>query len=197
MGTTGWARRLWANARSEQARSETPPPLVDDEKWPHLTPVERVEAVVATLVDRRTATASSPIGLSPGEIQAIDNDQSAPIGAAYRRFLELVGGGVGSFLQGSDVFDPLILGLGRAADDLLVENDVPFTLSPTDRVIFMHQGYSFDFLRGTGADPEVWSYSETYHPDLNPFHNAPTFTDWFRTLAEQHRAHIEARRLRT
>lgn len=173
------------------------PPLIDDEMWPRLTPVERVDAVVATLVDRRTATASTPIGLSAQEIQAIEDDQPAPIGAAYRRFLELVGGGVGDFLQGSDVFDPLILGLGGAGDDLLAENDVPFILAPTDRVIFMHQGCSFEFLRGTGPDPEVWGYSETYHPDLNPFRDAPTFTDWFRTLAEEHRRHTEAQRLRT
>ncbi|HEX6450957.1 MAG TPA: hypothetical protein VF060_16015 [Trebonia sp.] len=36
----------------------------------------------------------------------------------------------------------------------------PFTLAHTDRVILMHQGYQFDFLRGTDPDPEVWSYCE-------------------------------------
>jgi hypothetical protein len=153
-----------------------------------MTPEKRVEAVGAALVDRSAAGASAPIGLSQGEIEAIDHDQPAPIGTAYRRFLERVGGGVGLFLQGSDVFHPMVLGLRQAADDLLAENNVPVPLAPSDRVILMHQGYCFDFLHGTGPDPEVWTYNEAYQPPVTPFRSAPGFTDWLRTRADPHRS---------
>jgi hypothetical protein len=153
-----------------------------------MSPEGRVEAVVASLVDQRAASASTPIGLSPGEIEAIEYEQTAPIGAAYRRFLELAGGGVGTFLQGSDVFHPLVLGLRQAAEDLLAENKVPVTLASTDRVILMHQGYCFDFLQGSGPDPEVWTYNEIYQHPVTPFRSAPRFTDWLRTHADQHRS---------
>ncbi|WP_225847641.1 SMI1/KNR4 family protein [Streptomyces sp. HPF1205] len=142
--------------------------------------------MVAGLVDRRAATASTPLGLSAQEIDAIARDQAAPVGTAYRCFLELIGGGIGRLLQGSDVFHPEVLGLREAADDLLRENHTTFALGPTDRVILMHQGYCFAFLHGTGPDPEVWSYDEGYHPDVIPFPAAPTFTDWLRTHADQY-----------
>lgn len=191
-----WAPRRGARSGTDDAGSESLPPLIDHQLWPSMATGERVEAVVATLVDRRAASASTPIGLSGGEIEAIDLDQPAPIGAAYRRFLELAGGGVGYFLEGSDVFDPLVLGLWQSAEELLVANSVPYTLAPTDRVILMHQGYYFDFLRGTGPDPEVWTYSEGYYPDVTPFLNAPRFTDWLRTRAEQHRRPMNPQDLR-
>lgn len=121
-----------------------------------------------------------------GEVEEIVRDQPAAVGGGYRRFLELVGGGVGLFLEGSDALHPHVLGLRQAADDLLVENGIPVALAPADRVILMHQGYCFDFLRGTGPDPEVWTYSEVYQYPVTPFRNARTFTDWLRTNAEEH-----------
>ncbi|MFI1094057.1 SMI1/KNR4 family protein [Streptomyces sp. NPDC020917] len=152
-----------------------------------MAPEERIEAVVASLVDRRAATASTPIGLSAEEIEAVEHDQPAPIGGAYRRFLELAGGGIGLFLEGSDVFHPPVLGLREAAEDLLAENNVPAALASTDRVILMHQGYWFDYLKGTGPDPEVWTYTETFQHPLTPFRSAGRFSDWLRDQADRHR----------
>jgi hypothetical protein len=47
----------------------------------------------------------------------------------------------------------------------------------------MHQCYQFDFMRGSGADPEVWSYSEGHNGDL-PLLYFARFTDWLRAVAE-------------
>jgi hypothetical protein len=49
----------------------------------------------------------------------------------------------------------------------------------------MHQGYSFDFLRGLGPDPEVWSYSEGSSVGTVPERSFGRFTDWLRVQAEQ------------
>ncbi|MFI7593264.1 hypothetical protein [Micromonospora sp. NPDC049359] len=107
-----------------------------------------------------------------------------PLVQSYRRFLELVGRSAGHFLQGSDVFYPSALGLGRAARELLEENRVPFVWTAEDRVILMHQGYQFDFLRGAGPDPEVWSYCEGTTVGV-PVISYPRFTDWLQAQVEQ------------
>ncbi|MFI5531255.1 SMI1/KNR4 family protein [Kitasatospora sp. NPDC051853] len=140
----------------------------------------RVRSLTAAVVDGTTATADRVRGLSGAELDRIERDQAAPLGAAYRCFLERVGGGAGHFLRGTDVFHPRVIGLGAAARELLAENDVPFALTDSDRVFLMHQGYQFEFLRGPGPDPEVWSYCEG-----GTFGDVPTlrfarFTDWLR-----------------
>jgi hypothetical protein len=122
--------------------------------------VDRIQELVAMIADGVTATEEQLRGLTPSELHEVEFGQSAPLAATYRRFLELVGRGAGHFLAGSGVFYPVVLGLGEAARELLAENEVPFTLAHTDRVILMHQGYQFDFLRGSDPDPEVWSYCE-------------------------------------
>jgi hypothetical protein len=84
-------------------------------------------------------------------------------------------------MRGSDVFYPRVIGLGESARELLAENDVPFVLTESDRVILMHQGYMFDFLRGPGPDPEVWSYCEGEAPALS----FARFTDWLQAQVTQ------------
>jgi hypothetical protein len=49
----------------------------------------------------------------------------------------------------------------------------------------MHQGYSFDFLRGSGPDPEVWSYSEGGSANNVAERTFGRFTDWLRAQAER------------
>ncbi|MFI9211486.1 SMI1/KNR4 family protein [Streptomyces sp. NPDC053253] len=149
------------------------------------SPEALVRALVTSLADGTTATADGLRGLSADEIDEIERDQAAPLGAAYACFLRLVGGGAGHFLQGSDVFYPHVIGLREAADELLRENqEPPFDLRSSDRVIFMHQGYQFEFLRGEGPDPEVWSYSEG---DAEPSRVYIRFTDWLETNVRQQR----------
>jgi hypothetical protein len=147
---------------------------------------DRVVELVAALTDGTTATADQLRGLTPAELADLDRDQPLPLPAAYRRFAELAGRGAGRFLRGSNAFYPSILGTWQAAADLLAENAVPFTMTGTDRVILMHQGYMFDFLRGSGPDPEVWSYCEG---DPEPARRFPHFTDWLASqVADQTKA---------
>ncbi|WP_159026500.1 SMI1/KNR4 family protein [Streptomyces vietnamensis] len=143
-----------------------------------------VRALVTSLADGTTATEDGLRGLSANELDEIERDQPAPLAAAYACFLRLVGGGAGHFFQGSDVFHPHVIGLREAADELLRENQEPFHLRSSDRVIFMHQGYQFEFLRGEGPDPEVWSYSEG---DTEPSRIYIRFTDWLEANVRQQR----------
>ncbi len=145
---------------------------------------DRVRLLVAAVADGVTASAEQIRGLTEDEIREVERDQPAPLAGAYRCFLELIGGGAGHFLQGSDVFYPRVIGLGDAARELLEENEVQWTLTDSDRVILMHQGYQFAFLRGSGADPEVWSYCEGGVPD-EPTLSFPRFTDWLEAQVQQ------------
>ncbi|MEU4098995.1 SMI1/KNR4 family protein [Streptomyces sp. NPDC026673] len=160
------------------------------ERWPAswddadgLTPAQRVRAVVHAITDGTTARPGQLRGLPVEMILEVERDQRAPMADAYREFLSLIGGGAGRFMQGSDVYHPQCLGLGTAARELLEENDSPFRFEPTDRVFFMHQGYQFEFLRGTGPDPEVCSYSEGVHGDI-PARTRASFTEWLRAAAD-------------
>ncbi|MGW2838181.1 hypothetical protein ACWCWD_10345 [Streptomyces sp. NPDC001493] len=48
----------------------------------------------------------------------------------------------------------------------------------------MHQGYQFDFLRGEGPDPEVWTYREFL---AEPSRIHARFTDWLEANVLQQR----------
>ena len=146
--------------------------------WGVLSPHERVLACLAVIADGTTAEPGDIRGLDGDVIQEIADDQPAPLADAYRCFLEAAGYGAGRFLQGSDVFHPEIIGLRDAARDLLEDDDI---LTEDDRVILMHQGCQFDFLRGHGPDPEVWSYCEGNAPERR----YACFTDWLKANAEE------------
>ncbi|MGW1735678.1 hypothetical protein [Streptomyces sp. NPDC001999] len=149
-----------------------------------LTPKQRVRVVVDAITDGTTARPEQLQGLPGDTVLEVERDQQAPMADAYREFLSLIGGGAGRFMQGTDVYHPRILGLGTAARELLEENESPFHFEATDRVFSMHQGYQFEFMRGTGPDPEVWSYSEGDHTDV-PVPSCSSFTDWLRATAER------------
>lgn len=128
----------------------------------------RVRSVVTAITDGSTASPGQLCGLSEDVIRQIESDQPAPLAAAYRLFLQLIGSSAGFFLQGSDVYYPQVLGLKEAACDLLSKNESPFLFEDSDRVFLMHQGYCFDFLRGSV-----------------PERTFERFTDWLREKAEQ------------
>ncbi|SHK67356.1 hypothetical protein SAMN05216499_101334 [Actinacidiphila paucisporea] len=161
------------------------PVTIDDTVWARMGPEARVRAAVGLLDGRGDAAGARPLGLGVREIMEIERDQPGPVGAAYRCFLTMTGGGFGRFLVSSDVFYPLMLGLREAAEDLLAERAVPFRFEAGDRVVLMHQGYRFDFLRGPGPDPEVWSYNEPDGPFAGPNATGERFTDWLRAAAER------------
>ncbi|NGN63761.1 SMI1/KNR4 family protein [Streptomyces sp. A7024] len=157
------------------------------ERWGELGPDERIAAVASAIVDGITAIPGQVRGLSEETIREIERDQPAPLCEAYRCFLSLLGGGAGRLFQGTDVFYPDVMGLREGALELLEENGFPFELQETDRVFYMHQGYLFWFLRGTGPDPEVWGYGEGQHEN-QPILDSDRFTDWVRAMAEQEKA---------
>ncbi|MFI2610180.1 hypothetical protein [Kitasatospora sp. NPDC018619] len=169
--------------RSEGASVE-PPSARWPSNWSELAPDERIGVVVAAIADGTTARPDQLIGLTDDGILQVEDDQRTPIAGAYRTFLAQIGGGAGRFMQGTDVYYPRILGLRTAARELLEERGSTFEFGESDRVFSMHQGYQFDFLRGSGADPEVWSYSEGENDDL-PVLNFAHFTDWLRAVAEE------------
>jgi hypothetical protein len=142
--------------------------------WGLLSYEERVRACLAVVADGTTANVDEIRGLEDADIRQIEEDQPAPLPDAYRCFLRHAGAGAGRFLQGSDVFHPDVLGVRAEAEELT-------DLRDTDRVILMHQGCQFDFLRGGGPDPEVWSVSEGGFPER---HYA-CFTDWLKANAEE------------
>lgn len=152
---------------------------VSDEGWE-----ERVRGVVAAITDGITARSEELRGLSEDVIREVELDQPAGLPEAYRLFLVLIGGGAGRFFQGSDVYYPRILGLWESARELLAENESPFVLEGSDRVILMHQGYYFDFLRGSGPDPEVWSYEEGSSRGNEPARSDERFSDWLHAVAK-------------
>lgn len=146
---------------------------------------DRVRRIVTALADGSTASPGQLLGLSEDVINQIELDQPARLPEAYRLFLQLIGGGAGYFLRDSDVYHPKMLGLREAACELLAENDSSFVFTRSDRVFLMHQGYSFDFLRGSDPDPEVWSYSEVSSIGNAPAQTFGRFTEWLRVNAER------------
>jgi hypothetical protein len=147
--------------------------------WAGLSMEQRVHSCLTLVADGVTATPDDLHGLDERAIQEVDDDQPAPLAQAYRCFLTRAGKGAGRFLQGSDVFHPQVIGLRTAAQELL--EGYGLALEETDRVILMHQGYQFDFLRGGGTDPEVWSYCQGEVPERR----YARFTDWLRANAEE------------
>ena len=148
------------------------------------TPADRVRACLRRICDGVTATPDELRPLTPDLVQAIEADQPAPFSDAYRTFLTVAGGGAGRFLQGSDVFYPDVIGIRAVAEEMLAAYGR--RLEDTDRVILMHHDAQFDFTRGRGPDPEVWSYSDGDDP--RPAH--ARFTDWLRAnVDEQTRAY--------
>jgi hypothetical protein len=145
-----------------------------------LSPSERVRLCLDEICDGVTAAAHDLHGLSGDAIAVIEGDQPAGLGDAYRVFLEAVGGGAGRFLQGSDVFYPDVLGIRAIAQDLLESHGL--TLQGGDRVFLMHRDAQFDFMRGDGADPAVWSYNDG---DDAPALTYVRFSDWLRANVEE------------
>jgi hypothetical protein len=147
--------------------------------WDGLDTEQRVHSCLALVTDGITAAPGDLQGLDEQDLQEVEGDQPARLAHAYRCFLLSAGKGAGRFLQGSDVFHPQVIGLRKVAQELLGEQGL--ALEENDRVILVHQGCQFDFLRGEAADPEVWSYSEGEVPERR----YARFTDWLRANAEE------------
>jgi hypothetical protein len=145
-----------------------------------LSPSERVRVCLDDICDGVTASAHDLEALPGDAIAAIEGDQPAGLSDAYRAFLEAAGGGAGRFLQGNDVFYPDVLGVRATAQELLERHGL--ALQDGDRVFLMHHDTQFDFTRGEGADPAVWSYNDG---DEAPALMYARFTDWLRANVDE------------
>ena len=141
--------------------------------------MERVEAVAAVLTANRFPEDAPPRGLPPELVDEVERDQPAPLGAAYRRWLELAGADAGWFMVGTDFCHPRILGLRESTRELFTGDGSDFRPDAHDRVIAMHQGYQVVLLRGEGDDPQVWQYQEG-DTGGRPHRTHERFTDWLR-----------------
>lgn len=145
-----------------------------------LSPSERVRLCLDEICDGVTACTHDLEALPGDAIAAIEGDQPAGLSDAYRAFLEAAGGGAGRFLQGNDVYYPDVLGIRATAQGLLEPHGL--TLQQDDRVFLMHHDTQFDFTRGDGADPAVWSYNDG---DEAPALAYARFTDWLRANVDE------------
>ena len=121
----------------------------------------RIARVAEILVRQGVATENTLRGCSATEIEEIQADVGRPLPLAYREFLAQMGLGAGDFYVGTDLFYPSLLGVTKAAHELVAEDEADIVL-PEDAIVFMmHQGYQFMFVRADeGDDPPVYYYME-------------------------------------
>jgi hypothetical protein len=101
-------------------------------------------------------------GCTKEEVEEIQAYAGVKLPAIYLDFLYTMGRGAGNFFKGSDMFYPSLLGLRKAAEELLSEEGASFSLPKDAFVFLMHQGYQFLFFRTLGCsdDPPVYHYME-------------------------------------
>jgi len=116
--------------------------------------------------------------LNLGQLKNVEEKLKAPLPKVYVEFLNLMGGGAGSFMEGSSAFYDELLSLQEWVEELIDENNL--TPLPEDAVAFwMHQGYQAAFFRTSeGDDPPVYFFSEGYK--MNQFLlDEPSLTKFF------------------
>jgi hypothetical protein len=95
-----------------------------------------------------------------------------------------MGRGAGQFFLGTDMFFPTLLKLRDAAVEMLESEGASFSLSGTDFVFLMHQGYQFAYFdTAAGDDPPVSMYVEE---DTEPSRLAESFSEWLLTSVDEH-----------
>ena len=135
------------------------------------------------LVTNCIAAVADMHGFSPREVEEFERLAGKPLPLAYRQFLEAVGHGAGTFLQGTSVFYGQVTALtdaqGRTdtARDLLAKNGFEGQLPDDAFVFYLHQEYEFGYFRiGEGDNPPVYQYWEG--SDRPPQLAWPSFTDY-------------------
>ena len=117
-----------------------------------------------------------PEKLSPcrkEQMYSLEQQCRLSLPASYKEFLLWGGIWAGGFLEGSDGFyDNELYKLRKSAEELLKEEDFPYSL-PEDAFVFnMHQGYIFWFFKTSdGDDPPVYGYKQGGAPE--PFASVP------------------------
>lgn len=118
-------------------------------------------SIVNLLVSSQIASAEEIEGCSENEIKELEDEIGHSFPTVYREFLLAAGHRAGLLFQGTDIFFGSLRGLTQEANELLEENQEPFTL-PADTFVFsMHQGYEFNYFRFSEREnPPVYQYIE-------------------------------------
>ena len=161
---------------------------------PAASSIERIEQLAREL---------DAWGCTPDEIAVVRHDQGLALPRSYETFLRHLGRDGGGLFGGTAVCYPEIVGLRRAAVQVLDEyrqwktGCEVFVLPEDAVVISMHQGYAFQFVRASlGDDPPVeWWAEGTQHPE-QPSIDAASIAEWLEAEAsssvlppEQRRSH--------
>ncbi len=98
------------------------------------------------------------------EIAELEEKLNIKLPAVYRAYLAVMGRQAGDFWRGEEHSYPDLLTLKEGAQEILVDSEVAYRLSPTDFVFWMSQGTQFAFFdTALGDDPPVYHYLE-YKP---------------------------------
>jgi hypothetical protein len=118
-------------------------------------------SIVDLLVSSQIASTKEIKGCSENEIKELEEKIRHSFPTVYREFLLAAGHRAGLLFQGTDIFFGSLKGLTQDANELLEENQEPFTL-PEDAFVFsIHQGYEFNYFRfSEGENPPVYQYIE-------------------------------------
>lgn len=98
--------------------------------------------------------------LNWGQLIAVKEKFNTNLPKTYIRFLELMGRGAGSFMEGSSVFTDELFDLREGVEELIVIHKLK-PLPQNAFVFWMHQGYQAAFFEtNDGDDPPVYFYTE-------------------------------------
>ncbi len=130
--------------------------------------------------------------MRPDQIQRIADRAGRRLPAAYACFLQKMGNGAGGFMDGSDVFGPVLLDVREVARQILGQNEGGASgLADTQLVVGVHGGclvWMLD-LRSGGEDPPVLEYGEG---DDEPLQVAEHFTEFLQAYVELYEAALRS-----
>ncbi len=134
-------------------------------------PEQLIEEFAWRLIASGAAAPNQLLGCSDGEIERVRLDQEVErLPPIYAAFLRRMGREAGLLLRGTDAFYPAVLGIKRAAREILEEGQYARAFPDDSLVLDLHQGYMFCFFPSVMAEnPEVLTYIEgdlEWHPTM-------------------------------
>jgi hypothetical protein len=137
-----------------------------------------ISELIAQMTAVGMAASDNVIGCTEKEIAQLESTYAVILPASYKDFLKKMGAGAGYFLHGSKLYYPELITLKKSAEQLLKDNDNPFTLGKEQFVFLNHQDYQFMFIDTTsGDDPPVCRYVEG---QTGPEEVDKHFSSWLR-----------------
>ena len=155
------------------------------------TAAARIDASLERLIQLGLATPNSILPAKAADIAEAER-RYGPLPAAFRRYLERAGRGIGRLHACTDLEEPWWLLHIRDSFDAMTAADGSPLIRPTDIVIGNHQGYIVQILVGDGDDPAIVELKEGESGSITI---GASFTGWLADLVESS-AEAERRRAR-